>query len=87
VRPLLQPFVLAGEIAWYAPQVIAKRAVRLVRDGRSPRSRRELRRMVGEKAVGFTQSALAVPAATAGVATAVLTPIHRRVKANHRRLG
>lgn len=85
---LLRPFVLAGEIAWYAPQVIAKRTVRLVRGGWPPtaRNRREMRRMVGEKVVGFTESALAVPAATAALATAALKPVHRRVRANHRRL-
>ncbi|MCF7548265.1 hypothetical protein [Pseudonocardia sp. WMMC193] len=89
MKSLARPFVMAGEIAWWAPQVIARRTVRVVRGGwpPTPRTRRELGRMVGEKVVAAAQTTAALPFAAAGAATSILTPVHRRVRANHRRLG
>jgi hypothetical protein len=84
---------MVGEIAWAAPQVIAVRTARLVAGGWPPdaRNRRELRRMVGEKASAFTRAtaaaALATPVGLAGVGVAALKPVHRTVRANLRRLG
>ncbi len=89
VRPWLQ----LVEIAWSAPVVIGYRTARIVTGGWPPsaRDRREYTRMVQEKVEGFTQAAYAAvttpPKDTARVVGNVLSPIHRRVVANRRRLS
>ncbi|WP_141280432.1 hypothetical protein [Pseudonocardia hydrocarbonoxydans] len=88
----VRPWVQLVEIACSAPVVIAYRTVGVVTGGwpPSPGARREYRRMVQEKAEGFTRAAVVAvttpPADTARFAAAVLAPVHRRVVANRRRL-
>ena len=89
VRPWLQ----LVELACSVPMVIGHRTVRLLAGGWPPsrRERRELVRMVGEKAEVFGQAAVAAvttpPKDTAKVVGNVIAPVHRRVVANRRRLG
>lgn len=88
VRPWLQ----LVEIAWSAPIVITYRTARLVTGGWPPsaRDRREYTRMVREKAEAFGEAAMAAATPAKDTATAlgdVLAPVHRRVRANRRRLS
>ena len=81
------------EISVSVPVVVGQRTVRMVRGGWPPDAgqRRELHRMVTEKARAFSQAAVAAvttpPRDTAAVVGAVLAPIHRTVLGNRRRLG
>lgn len=81
-----------AEIAWSAPLVIAHRTARMAKGGWPPnaRDRREYTRMVQEKVEAFGQAATAAvttpPKDTARLLGAVLTPVHRRVVANRKRL-
>ncbi|MCE0767355.1 hypothetical protein LWC35_31285 [Pseudonocardia kujensis] len=90
---VLDPWRQLAEIAWSAPQVVAHRTARMARGGwpPGPRDRREYRRMVAEKGTAFTRAAVAsawaVPRAASLVLTAGLTPVHRTVTANRRRLS
>lgn len=90
---LVRPWVLVGEIAWAAPQVIARRTLRMATGGWPPsaRDRREYRRMVTEKGTAVAQATvaatLAVPVGVAGVVTSALKPVHRTVRANRTRLS
>lgn len=89
VRPWLQ----LVEIAWSAPLVIGYRTARIMSGGWPPnaRDRREYMRMVQEKVEAVAQAATAaVVTPPRDVATAVghvLTPVHRRVVSNRRRLS
>jgi hypothetical protein len=89
VRPWLQ----LVEISVSAPVVITYRTARLVAGGWPPsaRERRELRRMVREKADVFTSVAISAvttpPKDTARLVGRVVAPVHRRVVSNRRRLG
>ena len=88
VRPWLQ----LVEISVSTPIVIGYRVTRLVAGGWPPdaKERRELRRMVSEKASAFGRTGwLAVttpPTDTARYVGTVLGPVHRGVSANRRRL-
>jgi len=81
------------EIAWSAPVVIAYRTARMAAGGWPPsaQDRREYSRMVQEKAQAFSQAAVAAvttpPKDTAKLVGNILTPVHRRVVANRRRLS
>lgn len=89
VRPWLQ----LVEIAWSAPLVIGFRTARMVTGGWPPsaRDRREYTRMVQEKAEAVGQIAYAAvttpPKDTARAVGNILSPVHRRVVANRRRLS
>ncbi|WP_345381960.1 hypothetical protein [Pseudonocardia yuanmonensis] len=89
---VLAPWRQLAEIAWSAPQVVAHRTARMATGGWPPsaRDRREYRRMVTEKGTAFTRAAVAsawaVPQAASLVLTQGLTPVHRTVTANRRRL-
>lgn len=91
-RGPLGPWIQLCEIAWAAPQVIAHRTTRMMWGGWPPtaRDRREYTRMGQEKVEAFSEAmtavALAGPRAGATVLGRVLTPVHRRVVANRRRL-
>jgi hypothetical protein len=88
VRPWLQ----LVEISVSAPIVIGYRTAQVVAGGFPPdaKHRRELRRMVSEKASAFGRTGwLAVttpPSDTARYLGTVLGPVHRGVTANRRRL-
>jgi hypothetical protein len=88
VRPWLQ----LVEIGWSAPVVIGYRTARMVAGGWPPsaRDRREYARMAQEKIEAFGQAATAAvttpPRDVAALLGNVLTPVHRRVVANRRRL-
>jgi hypothetical protein len=88
VRPWLQ----LVEISVSAPIVIGVRTARIVATGRppGPKERRELRRMVTEKATAFTEAGrIAVtrpPTDVARYVGDVLAPVHRAVRGNRRRL-
>ena len=81
VRPWLQ----LVEIAWSAPVVIGYRTARMMTGGWPPnaRDRREYARMVQEKADAFGQAAVAAMTSPA----TMVTPVHRRVVANRKRLS
>lgn len=87
VRPWLQ----LVEIAWSAPLVIGYRTARMVTGGWPPnaRDRREYTRMVQEKAEGQAAYAAVTtpPKDTAKAVGNILSPVHRRVVANRRRLS
>ncbi|WP_285655538.1 hypothetical protein [Actinomycetospora sp. NBRC 106375] len=89
VRPWLQ----LAEIAVSAPVVVGYRTTRLVLGGWPPpaRERRELVRMVTEKADAFGRAAVAAvttpPRDAAAAVGAVVAPVHRSVVANRRRLA
>ena len=80
------------EITWSVPVVVGYRTVRMVAGGwpPNPRERRELTRMVQEKAEAFGLAAVAAvttpPKDTARAVGNVLGPVHRRVVSNRRRL-
>jgi hypothetical protein len=88
VRPWLQ----LAEISVSVPVVIGHRTARIVLGGwpPHPRERRELVRMVQEKADAFGRAAVAAVTTPPKDATtavgAVVGPVHRRVVANRRRL-
>ena len=90
---MLAPWRQLAEITWSAPQVVAHRTVRMATGGWPPsaRDRREYRRMVAEKGTAFTRAAVAsawaVPRAASLVLSESLTPVHRTVTANRRRLS
>ena len=88
VRPWLQ----LVELSWSVPVVIGYRTARIVAGGwpPNPRDRRELTRMVQEKAQTFGQIAVAAvttpPKDTAQAVSSVVGPVHRAVVGNRRRL-
>ncbi|WP_433502428.1 hypothetical protein ACQP04_21900 [Pseudonocardia halophobica] len=90
---VLAPWRQLAEITWSAPQVVVHRTVRMATGGWPPnaRDRREYRRMVAEKGTAFTRAAVAsawaVPRAASLVLSESLTPVHRTVTANRRRLS
>lgn len=90
---LLAPWFQLAEVAWSAPLVIAHRLGRMATGGFPPNRRdsREYTRMVQEKSDALVESAtalaLAGPAAAASLLRASVTPVHRRVVANRKRLG
>ncbi len=81
----LRPWLQLVEISWSAPVVIGYRTARMLTGGWPPsaRDRREYSRMVQEKVDAFGQAAVAAMSSPAGA----LTPVHRRVVANRRRLS
>jgi hypothetical protein len=89
VRPWLQ----LVEISVSAPVVIAYRTARLATGGWPPdaRERRELVRMVREKAEAFgrvaTVAVTTPPKDTARLVGGVVAPVHRTVVSNRRRLS
>ena len=90
----LNPSIKAWEIAWMAPQVIGYRVARMMTGGWPPsvRDRREYSRMGREKSEAFGHTLTAIvaaePTASAGATlNKALAPVHRQVKANHRRLS
>jgi hypothetical protein len=89
VRPWLQ----LAEISVSAPIVISVRTARLVAGGWPPdaRERRELARMVREKAAAFGSVAAAAmttpPKDTARLVGGVVAPVHRTVVSNRKRLS
>ncbi|MDL5158425.1 hypothetical protein [Actinomycetospora termitidis] len=91
-RGWVRPWVQLVEITVSAPIVIGARTARLVAGGWPPsaRDRRELRRMVTEKASAFGQAGwIAVsrpPTDTARFVGDVLAPVQRAVRGNRRRL-
>jgi hypothetical protein len=88
VRPWLQ----LAEITVSVPIVVGYRSARLVMGGwpPNPRERRELVRMVREKADAFARIGLAAvttpPKDTASAVGTVVGPVHRAVVGNRRRL-
>lgn len=88
----IRPWLQLVEIAVSAPIVIGVRTARMVATGRAPgpAERREMSRMVSEKATAFTQAGHAAltrpPRDLAGYVGGVLAPVHRTVRANRRRL-
>lgn len=88
----VRPWMQLVEISWSAPVVIGHRLVRMAAGGWPPgaRDRRELERMVQEKAAVFGRAAVAAvttpPRDTAAAVGHVLGPVHRTVVANRRRL-
>jgi hypothetical protein len=82
-----------SEIAWTAPQVISYRLWQMAWAGWPPsgRDRREYSRMGQEKVDAFAESAAALamawPATAAAMLNKSVAPVHRRVRANHRRLS
>ena len=88
----VRPWMQLVEISVSVPIVIGYRTARMATGGWPPdaRERRELTRMVGEKATAFGQAAMAAvttpPKDTAQVLGNVLAPIHRTVVGNRRRL-
>lgn len=88
VRPWLQ----LAEISVSVPIVIGYRTARMFTGGWPPpaRERRELVRMVSEKATAFGQAAVAAvttpPKDTATAVGNVVAPVHRAVVGNRRRL-
>ncbi|WP_018333797.1 hypothetical protein [Actinomycetospora chiangmaiensis] len=88
----IRPWFQLVEISVSAPIVIGVRTARIVMTGRppGPAERREMRRMVTEKARAFTQAGHAAltrpPSDVAGYLGGVLAPVHRTVRSNRRRL-
>jgi hypothetical protein len=88
----VRPWFQLLEISVSVPVVIGFRTVRIVAGGWPPdaRERRELVRMVQEKAEAFGQAAVAAvttpPKDGARFVGAVVTPVHRSVVGNRRRL-
>jgi hypothetical protein len=88
----VRPWMQLVELSWSVPVVIGYRTARIVAGGWPPsaRDRRELTRMVQEKAQAFGQVAVAAvttpPKDTARAVGAVITPVHRTVVSNRRRL-
>ena len=89
----IRPWRQLAEITVSAPVVIASRTARLLAGGWPPpaRERRELERMVREKAAAFGHAAVVAvttpPRDTARLVGDVLAPVHRTVVGNRRRLG
>lgn len=85
------PWLQLVEIAWTAPVVIAYRTARMATGGWPPsaRDRREYTRMVQEKVEAFGQAAAVAVTTpfTAHTVGRIITPVHRRVVANRRRLS
>ena len=88
-------FTKAAELSLVAPQVIAMRTARMLAAGANPsaRDRREFQRMGSEKVLAFweSMSAMGVEAFKAnaslwGILEKGLAPVHKRAKANARRL-
>ena len=81
------------EITWSAPMVIGYRTGLMLMGGWPPsaRDRREYTRMWREKAEAFGQAYVAAlttpPQDAARMAARVVTPLHRKVVANRRRLS
>ena len=81
------------EITWSAPVVIGYRTATLLVGGWSPsaKHRREYTRMWQEKAEAFGRAYLAAlttpPHDAARLSARVVSPVHRRVVANRRRLS
>lgn len=88
----VRPWFQLVEITVSAPVVIGYRTVKLVTGGWPPsaRDRRELVRMVQEKAGAFGEAAMAAvttpPKDTATLVGNVLAPVHRTVVSNRRRI-
>ena len=88
----VRPWKQLVEISWSAPVVIGYRVVRVASSGWPPRARerRELERMVQEKAKAFGLAAVAAvttpPRDTAKAVGNILGPVHRSVVGNRRRL-
>ena len=88
----VRPWVQLVEISLSTPVVIGYRTARMVTGGWPPsrRERREVTRMLQEKAEAFGQAAVAAvttpPKDTAAVVGNVLAPFHRTVVSNRRRL-
>jgi hypothetical protein len=81
---------MAWEIAWLAPQVIMYRTLRMMGSGwpLTARDRREYTRMCQEKVQVISQLfSAAGPFTSAATWERMLTPIHRRVSTNQRRLA
>ena len=85
----------AFELSIAAPQVIAHRTARMLAAGANPgaRDRLEMQRMATEKVFAFWESMHAMwwasvltPWSAAKIAEKGLAPLHRRTKANARRL-
>jgi hypothetical protein len=89
----VKPWLQLAEITVSVPIVIGYRTARLVAGGwpPHPRERRELVRMVSEKADAFARAAVAAvttpPKDTAAAVGAVVAPVHRSVVGNRRRLS
>jgi hypothetical protein len=81
------------EITWSAPMVIGYRSARMLMGGWPPsaRDRREYTRMWQEKAEAVGRAYVAVmttpPQDAARMVGKVVTPVHRRVVSNRRRLS
>ncbi|WP_156819540.1 hypothetical protein [Pseudonocardia sp. HH130630-07] len=74
-----------AEIGWSVPLIVVARAGVVLRGG--ARARDEIGRMVGEKVAVLPEMARAVAQASpAGSVAAAVRPVHRRVRANRRRL-
>ena len=89
----VRPWMQLGEIAWSAPMVIGYRTSLMLMGGWPPRAqdRREYARMWQEKVSALGRAYLAAmttpPMDAARLVGKVLTPVHRRVVANRRRLS
>ena len=87
----IAPWMQMCEIAYTPPLVIGYRTARMLTGGWPPsaRDRREYTRMWQEKVEAFTQAAMAAATAAPGPVAAgrALTPVHRRVRGNARRLS
>jgi hypothetical protein len=88
----VRPWMQLVELSWSVPVVIGYRTARLVAGGWPPsaRDRRELTRMVQEKAQAFGQIAVTAvttpPKDTAQAVGSIIAPVHRTVVSNRRRL-
>jgi hypothetical protein len=88
----VRPWMQLVELSWSVPVVIGYRTARIVAGGWPPsaRDRRELVRMVQEKAETFGKVAVAAvtspPKDTARAVGNVVAPVHRTVVSNRRRL-
>jgi hypothetical protein len=88
----VRPWWQLVEITFSVPVVIGYRTVRMVAGGWPPdaRERREMTRMVSEKAEAFGKAAVAAvvnpPKDTATALGNVLAPVHKTVSSNRRRL-
>ena len=89
----VRPWMQLVEITVSAPIVVGYRTTRLVMGGWPPpaRERRELVRMVQEKADAFGRAAMAAvttpPKDTARVVGNIVAPVHRSVVGNRRRMA
>ncbi len=89
----MRPWLQLVEISVSAPIVITYRTARLISGGWPPdaRERRELVRMVREKAGAFAEVGLAAmttpPRDAARAVGGVVAPVHRTVVSNRKRLS